>query len=280
MISAPHLVGILNITTDSFSDGGLWLDPQQAFRHAQDMINDGATIIDIGAESTRPGAQRVTENIEQQRIQTIVCILTQWRQDTHQKFLISIDTTRSSVAQCALDQGADIINDVSGGTLDPQLPNLVADYNCQYIVQHWRQWLDLTKPQTQYTHGVLTDVYTELMHQVDNVLNKGVPPQNIIIDPGLGFSKPTPHHNYPLLTHLHQFTQSGYPVLIGASRKRFLQTTLTPQKPTQHDLDIATAIITAYCSLQPIWGVRVHNVHDSAIALAIAQQWKANQQND
>ena len=220
--SHTMVMGVLNITEDSSSDGGLWLDPAKAAQHGRDMMAAGADIIDIGAESTRPGAKRVSEEDELARITGAVNAL------IPAGAVLSIDTTRASVAAAALDGGAQIINDVSGGTLDANLPHVVADHDCLYIVQHWRGWLAGSKgvnpdqDTSVYEHGVLTDVHDELMRQVDDVLAAGVKPERIVIDPGLGFSKPSIEHNLPLLTGLETFRATGYPVLIGQSRKRFI----------------------------------------------------------
>ena len=220
------VMGVLNITEDSSSDGGLWLDPAKAAQHGRDMMAAGAAIIDIGAESTRPGAKRVSEADELARITGAVKTL------IPAGAILSIDTTRASVAAAALSEGAQIINDVSGGTLDAELPHVVADHDCLYIVQHWRGWLAGSKganpdqDTSVYEHGVLTDVHDELMRQVDGVLAAGVKPERIIIDPGLGFSKPGIEHNLPLLTGLETFRATGYPVLIGQSRKRFISAML------------------------------------------------------
>ena len=184
------------------------------------MMAAGADIIDIGAESTRPGAKRVAEADELARITGAVKTL------IPAGAILSIDTTRASVAAAALSEGAQIINDVSGGTLDAELPHVVADHDCLYIVQHWRGWLAGSKganpdqDTSVYEHGVLTDVHDELMRQVDGVLAAGVKPERIIIDPGLGFSKPGIEHNLPLLTGLETFRATGYPVLIGQTRDK------------------------------------------------------------
>ena len=245
------VMGVLNITEDSSSDGGLWLDPAKAAQHGRDMMAAGADIIDIGAESTRPGAKRVSEADELARITGAVKTL------IPAGAILSIDTTRASVAAAALSEGAQIINDVSGGTLDAELPHVVADHDCLYIVQHWRGWLAGSKganpdqDTSVYEHGVLTDVHDELMRQVDGVLAAGVKPERIIIDPGLGFSKPGIEHNLPLLTGLETFRATGYPVLIGQSRKRFISAMLTgagtagADGPTMAQRDDVTAALSA-----------------------------------
>lgn len=274
------VMGVLNITEASFSDGGLWLDPANAKAHGEAMMKDGADIIDIGAESTRPGgAKRVSEEDEQTRVLGAVDALIQ------EGAVLSIDTTRASVARMALEHGAQIINDVSGGRLDCKVPHVVAEHSeSLYIVQHWRGWLagsagDVPDADTSvYANGVVDDVYDELMKQVDDVLQAGVSPSQIIIDPGLGFSKPSVEHNFPLMTALERFNATGYPVLIGASRKRFVGAALADagiDKPNMDSKDNATAAISALCAEHGAWAVRVHDVEKSRDAVAIGNAWRA-----
>ncbi|WP_302165604.1 dihydropteroate synthase [uncultured Bifidobacterium sp.] len=273
------VMGVLNITEDSFSDGGLWLDPANAKAHGEAMMKDGADIIDIGAESTRPGAKRVSEEDEQTRVLGAVDAL------IPEGAVLSIDTTRASVARMALEHGAQIINDVSGGQLDREVPHVVAEHaESLYIVQHWRGWLagsagDVPDADTSvYANGVVDDVYDELMKQVDDVLQAGVSPSQIIIDPGLGFSKPSVEHNFPLMVALERFNATGYPVLIGASRKRFVGAALADagiDEPDMDSKDNATAAISALCAEHGAWAVRVHDVEKSRDAVAIGNAWRA-----
>ena len=273
------VMGVLNITEDSSSDGGLWLDPAKAKAHGEAMMKAGADIIDIGAESTRPGAKRVSEEDEQTRVLGAVDAL------IPEGAVLSIDTTRASVARMALEHGAQIINDVSGGRLDREVPHVVAEHSeSLYIVQHWRGWLagsagDVPDADTSvYANGVVDDVYDELMKQVDDVLQAGVSPSQIIIDPGLGFSKPSVEHNFPLMTALERFNATGYPVLIGASRKRFVGAALADagiDKPNMDSKDNATAAISALCAEHGAWAVRVHDVEKSRDAVAIGNAWRA-----
>lgn len=273
------VMGVLNITEDSSSDGGLWLDPANAKAHGEAMMKDGADIIDIGAESTRPGAKRVSEEDEQNRVLGAVDAL------IPEGAVLSIDTTRASVARMALEHGAQIINDVSGGQLDREVPHVVAEHaESLYIVQHWRGWLagsagDVPDANTSvYANGVVNDVYDELMKQVDDVLQAGVSPSQIIIDPGLGFSKPSVEHNFPLMVALERFNATGYPVLIGASRKRFVGAALADagiDEPDMDSKDNATAAISALCTEHGAWAVRVHDVAKSRDAVAIGNAWRA-----
>lgn len=273
------VMGVLNITEDSSSDGGLWLDPAKAQAHGEAMMKDGADIIDIGAESTRPGAKRVSEEDEQTRVLGAVDAL------ISEGAVLSIDTTRASVARMALEHGAQIINDVSGGRLDREVPHVVTEHaESLYIVQHWRGWLagsagDVPDADTSvYANGVVDDVYDELMKQVDDVLQAGVSPSQIIIDPGLGFSKPSVEHNFPLMVALERFNATGYPVLIGASRKRFVGAALADagiDEPDMDSKDNATAAISALCAEHGAWAVRVHDVEKSRDAVAIGNAWRA-----
>lgn len=285
------VMGVLNITEDSFSDGGLWLAPEAAKAHGEAMMKAGADIIDIGAESTRPGvkrvseaestrpgAKRVSEADEKARVLGAVDAL------IPEGAVLSIDTTRASVALAALEHGAQIINDVSGGQLDRELPHVVADHSdCLYIVQHWRGWLagaagNVPDADTsRYEHGVVNDVYDELMRQVDAVLEAGVQAEQVIIDPGLGFSKPGVEHNLPILAALDRFNAAGYPVLIGASRKRFVGSLLAGAGVTEPDMaskDNATAAISALCAEHGVWAVRVHDVAKSRDAVAVGNAWR------
>lgn len=266
------VMGVLNITEDSFSDGGRYLEADKAFAHAQLMIEQGADIIDIGAESTRPGAVRVPEETEKERVVTAVRAVT----EHYPQIAVSVDTTRASVAQAALEAGAHIINDVSGGQLDPDIARVVANSDCLYIVQHWRAWLDgegETKT-TDYEHGVVRDTYDELLEQVRAVEASGMPSERIIIDPGLGFSKPTIAHNMPLVNQTHVFASMGYPVLIGASRKRFVaqlvqRAGLSDSEAVRDDV---TASLTVVAAQQGAWAVRVHDVPRNRLAVQVVRE--------
>lgn len=273
------VMGVLNITEDSCSDGGLWLDPANAKAHGEAMMKDGADIIDIGAESTRPGAKRVSEEDEQNRVLGAVDAL------IPEGAVLSIDTTRASVARMALEHGAQIINDVSGGQLDREVPHVVAEHaESLYIVQHWRGWLagsagDVPDANTSvYANGVVNDVYDELMKQVDDVLQAGVSPSQIIIDPGLGFSKPSVEHNFPLMVALERFNATGYP---GADRS--LAQTIRRRgacrcryRRAKHGAKTMRPPPSApLCAEYGAWAVRVHDVEKSRDAVAIGNAWRA-----
>lgn len=290
------LMGVLNVTEDSFSDGGLWLDPQAAVKHAFDMAQQGADLIDIGAESTRPGSHRVPADLEEERIGTVVSSL----RSEGFELPLSIDTTRASVARAALEAGADVINDVSGGQLDPDLPALVAKVGCPYIVQDWRGWLTgagassaeqevvqgrMSQSQNQngqdpvridHEPNLVQQVREELRREVEAVLAAGVRQDRIIIDPGLGFSKPGEEANLPLIVALNLFQASGYPVLVGASRKRFIvdmadrfseSATGSETGLTLAGKDAITAGLTALIAERGAWAVRVHEISGNRGAL-------------
>lgn len=291
------LMGVLNVTEDSFSDGGLWLDPQAAVKHAFDMAQQGADLIDIGAESTRPGSRRVPADLEEERIRTVVSSL----RSEGFELPLSIDTTRASVARAALKAGANVINDVSGGQLDPDLPALVAQVGCPYIVQDWRGWLTTgagassarrevvqgRMSQSQNQNGqdpvridhepdLVQQVREELRREVEAVLAAGVRQDQIIIDPGLGFSKPAEGTNLPLIAALDLFQASGYPVLVGASRKRFIvdmadrfggSAAMPETGLTLAGRDAVTAGLTALIAERGAWAVRVHEISGNRGAL-------------
>lgn len=296
------IMGILNVTADSFSDGGRWLDPALALSHAQAMAREGAGIVDVGAESTRPGAVRVPEEAERERVVRTVSDIVRWRSEQAAlgenacgaSFLVSVDTTRASVAAAALAAGADIINDVSGGLLDPRMAPVVAEAGCRYVVQHWRGWMgpdgaaETGQADCAYPGGVIEDVRDELMRRVEAVGKQGVAAENIIIDPGLGFSKPGIDVNFTVLAGLERFVGTGYPVLVGASRKGFLKAALRrdsarsgcprSEAAVERDLDAATAATAALCALQGAWAVRVHAVAATAAALAVAREWRKHEE--
>lgn len=285
------VMGVLNITEDSFSDGGRYLNPDNAFAHAERMVTDGADIIDIGAESTRPGAVRVPEQVEKERVVLAV-------RRIHTQFpdiALSVDTTRAAVADAALKAGAHIINDVSGGQLDPELVDVVAQSDCLYIVQHWRAWLGTPqgsagqndkladRDTSVYDGGVVEDTFAELKSQIDNVIARGVPAERIVSDPGLGFSKPTVGHNMPIIGQIEKFAQLGYPVLIGASRKRFVSSLVQDaglDLVSEADLDNMTEALTVLAAERGAWAVRVHDVRRNRAAVeavAVMKRLRAQQ---
>ena len=240
------VMGILNVTPDSFADGGKHNDFESAVARGLEMIAEGVDIIDIGGESTRPGADRVSEEEEIARTIPVITELAK------HGVKISIDTMRASTAKAAIDAGASIINDVSGGLADPLMLQTAAALKVPYIAMHWRgQSKDMN---SKAIYGdVVSDVISELQERVDAALDAGITAENLIIDPGLGFAKDA-DHNWAIIDAIDQFVALGYPVLVGASRKRFLG----GDDPTSREA--ATVELTKRLSQSGIWAVRVHGV--------------------
>jgi dihydropteroate synthase len=254
-------MGILNVTPDSFSDGGMHNTLPAAMNRVKEMISEDVDIIDVGGESTRPGAERVTEAEELVRtIPVIEAIAKSFPNTT-----VSIDTTRANVAKAALKVGATIINDVSGGLADPNMADLVANTGVKYVVMHWRGSSDTMQSKATYK-DVNSEVIKELLARVDSLKSAGVLENQIILDPGLGFSK-LPEHNWEIVNNLELFTNLGFPILIGASRKRFLGEELTPI-----ERESASIEITSLCAKSKIWGVRTHSVKEHKMAIDIVNE--------
>ncbi|MFF1572560.1 dihydropteroate synthase [Leifsonia sp. NPDC058292] len=258
-------MGVLNVTPDSFSDGGLWLEPQAAIAHAVDLVEQGADIIDVGGESTRPGASSVDPVDEQARVLPVIRALSE------RGITVSVDTMHASTARAAADVGAAIINDVSGGLADQGMPQAVLDTGLQYVVMHWRGLLDSKDSRATYTDTV-AEVRSELSSRLSDLVGGGIDPAKLIVDPGLGFSK-NARHNWQVLGHLHDIETLGYPVLIGASRKRFLGA-LLPDNATAADRDAPTAVISALAAQAGAWAVRVHDVASTRLALDVVRAWQ------
>jgi dihydropteroate synthase len=265
-------MGVVNVTPDSFSDGGQWYGADAAIAHGLDLAAQGADIVDVGGESTRPGAERIDEATELRRVGPVVTEL------VRAGLTVSIDTMRARVAGFALDAGARLVNDVSGGLADPDMPRLVAAAGVSYVLVHWRG-----HSQDMYARAVYADVVTEvrdeLAKRVDAVVHAGVDPGHIVLDPGLGFGK-RPEHNWPLLARLAELgTLAGgtFPVLVGASRKGFLGKLLAGPDGTPRalaDRDQATVAVTALAAAAGAWCVRVHQVPLNADAVRVAAAWR------
>jgi len=255
-----QVMAVLNITPDSFSDGGLHLDHAAAIAHGLRLVDDGARIVDVGGESTRPGAQRVPEAEEHDRVLPVIAAL------AAEGVVVSVDTMRASTAVAAVAAGAAIVNDVSGGLADPDLLPAVAESGAQVVLMHWRAH---SRTMNDFAHydDVVTDVLTELLARRDAALAAGVRADRIVLDPGLGFAK-TPEHNWELLRHLDRFAAVGHRVLVGASRKRFLGELLGERPPSGRDA--ATAAVSMWCGLHSIWAVRTHEVRAQLDSLAVA----------
>ena len=240
------VMGILNVTPDSFADGGLHFDESLAIAHGMEMIEDGVDIIDIGGESTRPGADRVSAEEEQSRVIPVI------RAFANQKTVISIDTMCASTAKLAVEAGATIVNDVSGGAADPEMFSTVAQLRCNYTLMHWRGHSKEMNSLAKYG-DVVEDVINEVTIQLDKALAAGIKRENIVLDPGLGFAKDA-EHNWEILNRIDEFTALGYPVLIGHSRKRFIGGA-TPDDREEGTLEISKSLIR-----KGIWAIRVHSV--------------------
>jgi dihydropteroate synthase len=261
MANRPLVFGILNVTPDSFSDGGLWDAPDAALDHARAMIAAGADVIDVGGESTRPGANRLEDGEERRRVEPVIRAL------VADGISVSLDTMRSETARLGLDLGVDYINDVSGGLADPAMAAVAAGSDATYIAMHWRGESDVMDNNALYG-DVTRDVLTELRARIDALLDAGIAPGRLWIDPGLGFAK-TPEHNWQILGDLNQFVALGYPVLLGASRKRFL----APFGERPADRDDATATISVLAAESGIAAVRVHDVRRTVDALRVRSAW-------
>jgi dihydropteroate synthase len=264
------VMGVVNVTPDSFSDGGMWLDPASAIRHGIELAEQGADLVDVGGESTRPGAIRIDAEEELRRVIPVIEGL------VAAGVMVSVDTMRSVVAERALAAGASILNDVSGGRADPAMVDVAAKARCPLVLMHWRQHSAVMQDKNHTTYDdLIPDIIRELMDQVEVALDAGVDRNNIIIDPGLGFSK-TGDQNWSVLAHLNAFTELGYPVLIAVSRKRFLGELFAVDgelRPTDRREDATTAI-TTMCAEAGVWGVRVHEAAASADAVRVVARTK------
>ena len=262
------VMGVLNVTPDSFSDGGRFHAADAAIAHALRMRDQGADIIDVGGESTRPGAERIPAKEERARVIPVVEGL------AASGVLVSIDTMRAEIAIAAVEAGACLVNDVSGGMADPTMLPTIKDLGVPCVLMHWRgpsrQMQDLAR------YGdVVREVREELALRLAAAVDAGIPTDRVILDPGLGFAKEA-EHNWMLLRDLDQLASLGRPLLIGASRKRFLGSLLVngqgePRPVDQRDA--ATDAVSAIAAAQGVWGVRVHDVRGSADAVRVARAW-------
>ncbi|MGF1240834.1 dihydropteroate synthase [Streptomyces sp. 2-6] len=260
------VMGVVNVTPDSFSDGGRWFDTTTAVKHGLDLVAQGADLVDVGGESTRPGATRVDEAEELRRVVPVV------RQLAAEGVTISVDTMRARVAEQALAAGAALVNDVSGGLADPDMIPVVAATGAPFVVMHWRGFLEGGNVRGVYA-DVVTEVADELHARVEAVLEGGVAPDRVVVDPGLGFSKDA-EHDLALLARLDRLLGLGYPVLVAASRKRFLGRVLAGPEgapPPARERDAATAAVSALAAHAGAWAVRVHEVRATADAVRVAR---------
>jgi dihydropteroate synthase len=259
-----RVMAVVNVTPDSFSDGGQSLSPAEAVRHGLRALQDGADLVDVGGESTRPGAQRVTEAEERRRVLPVVQRL------AAAGAVVSVDTMRASVAAAALDAGAQLVNDVSGGLADPDMLPLVAQREVAYVVMHWRGHSADMQARARYD-DVVAEVCDELSGRLEACRRAGVDLQRVLVDPGLGFAK-TPEHSWALLRGLPALAALGRPLLVGASRKGFLGAALAAPDGTARparERDAATAAVTVLAAQAGAWAVRVHDVGPSADAVRV-----------
>jgi dihydropteroate synthase len=262
-------MGVVNVTPDSFSDGGAWFTPEAAVAHGHELVAQGADLLDIGGESTRPGAERPSAEEEQRRVLPVV-------EELGSLVPVSVDTMRADVAAAALDAGAVLVNDVSGGLADPDMAPLVAARRVPFVAMHWRGHSHDMQARAHYD-DVVEDVTAELAARVEALVAAGIRPADIVLDPGFGFAK-LAHHNWELLRRLEELIAVGHRVLIGTSRKGFLglvgRTPDTVRPPLGRD--VATAATSLYAAQRGVWAVRVHDVAGTVDALDVADALRAS----
>ena len=259
-------MGVVNVTPDSFSDGGRWFDADAAIAHALELAEAGADLLDVGGESTRPGAARVEPEEELRRVVPVI------RELAGRGLRVSVDTMRATTAAAAVEAGAEIINDVSAGLADEAMARIAAESGARYVAMHWRGHSDRMDELARYA-DVAAEVRDELAARVDALVAAGVAPDRLILDPGLGFAKRA-EHNWELLARLDVLAGLGLPLLVGASRKRFLGALLPEGAPVE-DRDLPTAVVSALSAQAGAWGVRVHDVRSTRVALDVAGAWQS-----
>lgn len=264
-------MGVVNVTPDSFSDGGEWFEPSAAIKHGRELLAEGADLLDVGGESTRPGAERPAPAEEIRRVLPVIETL------AAEGALISVDTMRAEVATLALDAGAVMVNDVSGGLADPDMLGLVAQRGTPYVCMHWRGHSADMQQRAQYD-DVVAEVIAELGERLEAIQQAGVDLSKVALDPGLGFAK-NADHNWEVLRRLREFGVLGRPLLIGASRKAFLGRLLADEKTGEPRpavrRDDASAAVSALAAAAGAWCVRAHAVAPSADAVRVARRWGA-----
>jgi dihydropteroate synthase len=258
------IMGIVNVTPDSFSDGGRYVDPDVAIAHGLRLRADGADILDVGGESTRPGAERVAPRLEQERVLPVIEAL------ARAGAVVSIDTLNADTAAAAVSAGARIVNDVSGGLSDPGMLPAVAETGADVVLGHWRGPSADMYARAEYT-DLVREVSEELLERIAAAAAAGIPPSRVIVDPGIGFGK-RGSQNWQTLHGLTQFAGLGRRILVGTSRKRFLEDALGEQ-PALARRDLATAVTSALAARDGAWAVRVHDVAATRDALRVAALW-------
>ena len=265
--------GVLNVTPDSFSDGGLFDSVDRAIEQAGTMHAQGADVIDVGGESTRPGAQRITPDEECARVLPVI------RELSAAGMTVSIDTMRSQVAEAAVHAGASIVNDVSGGRADETMHGVVARLDVPYVIMHWRGHSDRMDELARY-HDPVAQVREELQEQVGKAMDAGVDGSALILDPGIGFAKDA-EHNWQVLRGLDRVSDLGFPLLVGPSRKRFLGALLADDAGTMRETagrDVATSAMSALLAERGVWGVRVHDVQGTVDAIKVSMAMRGGEQ--
>lgn len=271
----PLVMGIVNVTPDSFSDGGRYDDTDRAVEHGLRLLADGADVLDVGGESTRPGATRPLVTEELDRVVPVIEAL------SAAGATVSVDTMRAEVAAAATAAGARIVNDVSGGLADPGILRVAAESGATYVAMHWRAHSDRMQDFTAYPDGVVAGVRDELAARVEAALAAGIAADRLVLDPGIGFAK-RPADNWPLLARLDAVAGLGFPVLVGVSRKTFLGRLLADGAAKPRAIEgreaagvAVTTLLAAGLGRSPVWGVRVHDVRAHADALAVVARWQA-----
>ncbi len=263
------VIGVLNVTPDSFSDGGRWPDAEAAVRHGLELAEQGADLVDVGGESTRPGAERVPEDEELRRTIPVVRAL------AAAGVAVSVDTMRAVTARASIEAGAVLVNDVSGGLADPGMLPVVAELRVPVVLMHWRGPSAVMAGLAHYD-DVVAEVCGELSARLQAAAEAGVAPERVVLDPGLGFAKDA-GHSWALLAHLDALLAAGRPVLVGASRKRFLGSLLARngEAPPPEQRDEATCAVSALAAAAGAWAVRVHDVPAGVAAVRVAAAWEA-----
>jgi dihydropteroate synthase len=278
MTRRPLVMGVVNVTPDSFSDGGLYADAERAVAHGRELLAQGADVLDIGGESTRPGATRPLLEEELDRVGPVISAL------AADGARVSVDTMRAEVAAAALAAGATMVNDVSGGLADPAILDVVAASEATYVAMHWRAHSDRMQSLATYDGpgGVVAAVRAELADRVAAAHAAGIPDERLVLDPGLGFAK-TAEHNWELLRGLDRIAELGLPLLVGASRKTFLGRLLADAAGEPRGVDgrgaadvaVTTLLATGAGGAQ-VWGIRVHDVRAHLDALAVVDAWQGD----
>ena len=262
----PVVMGVVNVTPDSFSDGGQWFEPSAAIEHGRELAQQGADVLDVGGESTRPGAERPSVAEELRRVVPVVEALASWGA------VVSVDTMRAEVAAAAVAVGARVVNDVSGGLADPDMAAVVAEVEVPFVAMHWRGHSADMQSRAVYD-DVVADVVAELRARAEALVAAGVRPDRIVLDPGFGFAK-TAAHNWSLLRGLERVLELDHPVLVGTSRKTFLgRVGVAPGGDLRPplDRDVLTAATSMHAARLGAWGVRVHHVPSTLDAMRVAR---------